>query len=176
MNFIRSSIPIALAVFLLGACSPLKYMVDYDNGADFSRYKTYNFTPASDSIPMNQLNKRRLFNAVSNEMNENGIRWNAVPDLYVHIHILMKGRTRTNVIYGHGETVNLGSGFSTTYMDLSEYSEGSVFIDLIDAGRKQMVWTGKVTGDIKSQDMIKEKDIQNIVQKLFRKFPPGKPE
>jgi hypothetical protein len=160
---------------LLGACSPVKYVVDYDETINFYRYETYNFTPAADSIPLNQLTKRRLFNALSAEMNAADIRWAAEPDVFIHVHMMLKGKTKTNVTYGHGETVSLGSGFTTTYMDLSEYSEGSVFFDIIDAKRKQLVWTGKVTGDLSNSAPWKEKDIQDAVKRVFRKFPPKPP-
>jgi hypothetical protein len=105
-------------------------------------------------------------------MNESGIRWDADPDVYVHVHMLMKGRTKTNVSYGQGATYDLGAGFSTTYLDYSEYSEGSLFFDIIDAKRKQLVWSGKATGDIKDTNILSEKDINKIVQKVFKNFPP----
>jgi len=170
------SVLIVLTLTGLYSCSSVKYIVDYDDRVDFQRYQTYNFTPAADSIPLNQLQKRRLFDAISKQMNDNGIKWNAEPDLYVHVHMLMKGRTRTNVTYGHGETVNLGSGYTSTYMDLSEYPEGSIFFDIIDSRRSQLVWTGKVTGDIKNTDPLNEKNIQKMVQRVFRKFPPRSPK
>jgi hypothetical protein len=164
-------------IFLGGlcACNSTKYVIDYDKNINFTRYETYNFTPSADSIPLNQLKKKRLFNAISAEMNAADIRWDIEPDIYVHIHMLMKGKTRTNVTYGQGQTVNLGSGFTNTYVDLSEYSEGSLFFDIIDAKQKQLVWTGKVSGTIKDSDPLSEKDINKIVQRVFREFPPRPP-
>lgn len=70
------------------------------------------------------------------------------------------------------ETYNLGSGFSTTYMDYSELSDGSLFFDIIDSKRKQLVWTSKVTGDIKDSDILREEDIYRLVKKAFKHFPP----
>ena len=167
-------LPVYFALLVLGlaSCSGLKVVQDHDSSIDFNSYQTYNFTPSADSIPINQLNKRRLFNAISAEMNESGIIWAADPDIYVHVHMLMKGKTKTNVSYGQGETYDLGSGFSTTYMDLSEFSEGSLFFDIIDSKRKQLVWSGKVTSNIKGSNTRSEKDINKIVQKVFKKFPP----
>ena len=168
--------PLALYLIFLVAgltsCGGLKVVQDHDSSIDFNGYQTYNFTPAADSIPVNQLSKRRLFDAISAKMNENDIRWAADPDLYVHVHMLMKGRTKTNVSYGQGETYDLGSGFSTTYLDYSEFSEGSLFFDIIDTKRKQLVWTSKANGAIKSADIPSEKDINKIVQKAFKNFPP----
>ena len=162
-------------LFGLGSCSSIEYVVDYDDNVNFYRYATYNFTPAADSIPVNQLNKKRLFDAVSRIMNENDIRWAEEPDIYVHIHLMMKGRTKTNITYGHGERVDLGSGFSTTYMDMSEYSEGTLFFDIIDSERKQMVWTSRANADIRDSTPMTEKEINKIVEKSFRKFPPKPP-
>ena len=167
-------LPVYFALLAMGlaSCSGLKVVQDFDSSIDFSSYQTYNFTPSADSIPINQLNKRRLFNAISAEMNESGIRWAADPDIFVHVHMLMKGKTKTNVSYGQGKTYDLGSGFSTTYMDYGEFSEGSLFFDIIDSKRKQLVWSGKVTSDIKDSNTRSEKDINKIVQKVFKKFPP----
>jgi hypothetical protein len=167
-------LPVYFAILALGltSCGGLKFVQDHDSTINFNLYETYNFTPAADSIPINQMTKRRLFNAISDEMNGNNIRWAADPDIYVHIHLMMKGKTKTNVSYGQGETYDLGSGFSTTYMDYSEFSEGSLFFDIIDAKRKQLVWSGKVSGDIKDPSILKEKDVYKIVQKAFKKFPP----
>jgi hypothetical protein len=167
-------IAIYLIVVLAGlaSCSGLKVYQDHDSTINFNRYETYNFTPAADSIPFNQMTKRRLFNAISEEMNESDIRWAAEPDIFVHVHMMMKGKTKTNVSIGQGATYDLGSGFSTTYMDYSEFSEGSLFFDIIDVKRKQLVWSGKVTGDLKNTNMPSEKDVNKIVKKAFKKFPP----
>ena len=167
---------VIIPLIAFSSCSSPKYLVDYDKAVNFYRYETYNFTPSADSIPINQLNKRRLFNAISAEMNQNDIKWAEEPDIFVHVHVLMKGRTKTNVTYGNGESVSLGSGFTNTYVDLSEYSEGSIFFDIIDAKRKQLVWTGKVTGNIKDANPMTEKEINDIVQGVFRKFPPRPPK
>jgi hypothetical protein len=156
----------------LASCSGLKVYQDHDSTINFNRYETYNFTPAADSIPINQMAKRRLFNAISEQMNENDISWAAEPDIFVHVHMMMKGRSKTNVSYGQGATYDLGSGYSTTYMDYSEFSEGSLFFDIIDAKRKQLVWSGKVTGDLKNANIPSEKDVDKIVKKAFKNFPP----
>ena len=167
-------LPVYFALLALGlaSCGGLKFVQDHDSTINFNRYETYNFTPAADSIPFNQMTKKRLFNAISDEMNGNDIRWAADPDIYVHVHVMMKGKSKTNASYGQGETYDLGSGFSTTYMDYSEFSEGSLFFDIIDTKRKQLVWSGKVSGDIKDPSILKEKDVYKIVQKAFKKFPP----
>ena len=120
----------------LASCGGLKVVQDHDSSINFNQYQTYNFTPAADSIPINQMNKRRLFDAISAVMNENDIRWAADPDLFVHVHLLLKGNTKNNITYGQGSSYDLGSGFSTTCMDPGEFSEGSLFFDIIDAKEK----------------------------------------
>jgi hypothetical protein len=50
------SLKILLAVALAGilSCSSQSYVIDNENKVNFDRYKTNNFTPAADSIPLNQ--------------------------------------------------------------------------------------------------------------------------
>jgi hypothetical protein len=176
MRIQLSLFAIFIILFGFGSCSSTKYVVDYDSSVNFYRYSTYNFTPSADSIPINQMNKKRLFDALSQEMNRIDIRWSAEPDIYLHVHLMMKGKTTTNIAYGDGETINLGSGFSTTYMDMSEYSEGTIFFDIIDARRKNLVWTSRMTADIKGNTPLSEKEINQIVDKAFKKFPPKPPK
>ncbi len=84
-------LPVYFAILAMGlaSCSGLKVVQDHDSSIDFNSYQTYNFTPSADSIPINQMNKRRLFNAISAEMNESNIRWEADPDLFVHLRSLL---------------------------------------------------------------------------------------
>lgn len=170
-KLVRLLIPLMV---LAGSCAPVKYLVDYDTQTDFRTCRYYNFTPASDSIPLDQARKRELFNAISRVMNENHIRWDARPEIYVHIHMLPGGGTPARAIYLPGETVSLNSG-SSGYMDPGEYSEGSLFIAIIDIGRKQLVWTGIASGRTRDIHPLDEQDIQVIVQRLFRDFPPTPP-
>ncbi len=158
---------------VLASCSGLKVVQDHDGTINFNLYRTYNFTPAADSIPIGQLNKKRLFNDISGEMHDSDIRWAADPDLYVHVQLLMKGSPKTMVTYGRGASCDLGSGVSGSPVDYSEFSEGSLFFDIIDAKRNQLVWTSKVNGAIESPAILTEKDIDRIVKKAFRNFPPG---
>jgi hypothetical protein len=108
-------------------------------------------------------------------MNENNIRWAAEPDVYLHVHLMLKGRENDNVTLGHGETVNLGPGYTTTYMDKSQFSEGTLIFDLIDARRKNLAWTASATDKLKGNSPLSEMEINQIVDKAFKKFPPKPP-
>ncbi len=125
-------LPVYFAILAMGlaSCSGLKVVQDHDSSIDFNSYQTYNFTPSADSIPINQLNKRRLFNAISAEMNESGIRWAADPDIFVHVHMLMKGKTKTNVSYGQGKTYDLGSGHRNHLHDPLHSAQSGAGFDL----------------------------------------------
>ncbi len=87
-------LPVYIVILAIGlaSCGGMKVVQDHDSSINFNRYQTYNFTPSADSIPINQMNKRRLFDAISAEMNNNDIRWAADPDLFVHVHMMMKGK------------------------------------------------------------------------------------
>ncbi len=54
-----------------------------------------------------------------------------------------------------------GGGFSTTTINYDTYVDGTLFIDMIDASKKQLVWQGRGTKTI-DQDASPQKREENI--------------
>lgn len=56
---------------------------------------------------------------------------------------------------------------------VSRSTEGALYVDLIDANKKELVWQGVGTGYL-TQDMEKkELRIKEFVAKIMEKYPPG---
>ena len=59
-------------------------------------------------------------------------------------------------------------------MNVSQYSEGTLFIDFIDKSKKELVWQGIGTGALRIQNrQKKENRINEFVKEIISKFPPG---
>jgi hypothetical protein len=50
--------------------------------------------------------------------------------------------------------------------------EGTLFIDIIDANRKELVWQGLGTGALTQKMDKKEERIKEIVNEILAKYPP----
>jgi hypothetical protein len=55
---------------------------------------------------------------------------------------------------------------------VSTQSEGTLFIDLIDAKEKELIWQGMGTGYISRNLEKKDERIKEFVSKVMEKFPP----
>src|SRR3954465_4173212 len=87
------AIAILLGVALLPACAPaLKVTSDYDRQADFSKYKTYSFSPQSSELQVNDLNKRRILTEIETQMAAKGFSKAETGDIIVDVRISAQER------------------------------------------------------------------------------------
>jgi Domain of unknown function (DUF4136) len=174
---------LALAAALLAGCSSgPDIRADYDKQTDFSAYKTYNFF--SDAGP-SRGNYQGLFTqymkaAIDREMQSRGYVKSDDPDLLVNFNANMEDKTKVTTspsmggYYGYrggyyGPWAGYGYGTET---HVSQYTEGTLNIDLVDADRMQLVWEGVGVGRI-TEDKLKniEREVDAAVPLFFEQFP-----
>ena len=170
-NILKLILP-ALFVIMMAGCAGIKVSTDYDHKADFSKYKTFNFSKEVDKVTLNDLNRRRLKDAISKEMEAKGFQISATPDLLVNAFV--KGKTKytatANTNYMGGMYYR-GWGSSSTYVDVNKSIEGTLFIDLIDVQEKKMIWEGVAEGLVNPRTETREDKINTVVSMIFKTFP-----
>ena len=181
-----SWIVLSLAVFaMITSCSSVDVVSDYDNRANFNSYKSYAFYKTGiDRAQISDLDKRRILRAVEYEMSQRGFQKSRNPDILVNIFTTERERVQVyNYGWGWG-----GWGWGGWYGPywgpywggywggpyVSSYTEGALFIDLIDTKTKQLVWQGKGVGTLSSYKNIekKERRIQQFVYEIMQEYPP----
>mgnify|MGYP000934239274 CR=1 FL=1 len=68
-----------------------------------------------------------------------------------------------------------GFGFGpSAYNHVSKSTEGTLFIDLIDANKKELAWQGMGTGALTTSGDIAKKEarIKEFVNEIMEKYPP----
>ena len=168
-------IPIVF-LFILGSCSSVRVNSDYDKSVDFSQYKTYAFHKQGiDKVQISEFDKKRILHAIDAELSKKGMTKSENPDLL--INILTKERERIDVDqYNAGWGYGWGYGWNPylwggrTY--ISSSTEGTLYIDLIDAKKKELVWEGEGVGYLTEQHSKKESQINEFVAKILAQFPP----
>lgn len=139
----------SLLVFMVViACSSVEVYSDYDKATDFTGYKTYAFYKKGiDRVEISDLDKKRILRAIERELKAKGMVLSDNPDLLVNI--FTKSREKIDVYnnsyhgwypwyYGYGGYYGPGYGFG--YTNVSSSTEGTLFIDLIDARKKELAW------------------------------------
>lgn len=162
------------SVVMLISCSSVKVTTDYDSKVDFSKYKTFAFYKTGiDKAEISDLDKKRILRAIETELLALGFKKSKKPDMLVSI--FTKSREKVNI-----NQSNFGYGFGWGWnpwmnrnVNVSQYTEGTLFIDFIDKKRKELVWQGIGTGALKIQNREKkEARIKEFVKEIISKFPP----
>jgi hypothetical protein len=162
------------------ACSSVRVSSDFDREADFASYKKYSFTKEAQELPVSDINRKRVLDAISNELAAKGFTTSDQPDVWIDLKVKAEQKeiasTSSTPYYGRGYGYRWGGGFSTTEINIDQYVEGTLFVDMIDAAKKQLVWQGRAVGTL-DPDASAEKRESNIsaaVKQIFTKYPPMK--
>ena len=166
-----------LFLFLLSACSSIRVNSDYDSHVDFSQYKTYAFHKKGiDRVQISELDKKRILHAIDNALMQKGMSKSENPDLLVNIFTKEREQIDVNQFnmgwgYGWGWGWNPYFWGGNTYVSSS--TQGTLYIDLIDAKKKELIWQGEGIGTLTENRKEKEKQINEFVSKILAQFPPA---
>jgi hypothetical protein len=163
-------------LLIAASCATIKVSSDFDKSAQFPGYKTYAFTPEALNLNIEELNRKRLITAIENELSLKGFTKSENPDVLIDVNVTgEKKQTATATSTGgyHGR-YGWGGGYGTTTVNYDSYVEGTLFIEMIDAGKKEMVWQARGVGTIDPDASAdkREKNINYAVKQIFTQYPP----
>lgn len=168
---------------VMTSCSSVKVGYDYDKQADFTKYKTYAFSEDTKNLPIEQLNRDRIIQAVETELAAKGFTKSDNPDVLIDLQVKAKTETEataTNTGAGmYGGRYGFAGGYGyggTTYVSYNEYTVGSLFINMVDKSSEKIVWQGRgsKTIDEDASPSKREANINSGVKQIFTQYPPKK--
>lgn len=186
-----------LVLLFLSSCTSVRVLSDYDREADFNEYKSYAFYKTGiDKAQISDLDKKRILRAIEAEMANRGFTKSDNPDILVSIFTKEKEEVD---IYNNawGGAWGWGGGWGWGWGGFgpgwgwggwgpgwgwgggpmaSTRTEGSLYIDLIDAGSKELVWQGKGVGNLGNIENIEKKEerIREFVSEILMQYPPDR--
>ncbi|MEM6515610.1 MAG: DUF4136 domain-containing protein [Bacteroidota bacterium] len=187
-------LPLLVIVLALTSCSSVRVASDYDKETQFDEYKTFAFYKTGiDKAEISDLDKRRILRAIEAELLAKGYTKSENPDMLVSI--FTKAQTRVDVYqnnWGWGGFGGWGwggfgwggwgwggfgpgwgwGGWGLNQPIVSTSNEGTLFIDLIDAEKKELVWQGSGAGNLPDKMEKKEERIKEFVNKMLENYPP----
>lgn len=166
-----------LAVTLFTGCAsgPSIY-VNTDPAASFATYRTYNFaTPlGTDGPGYSSILSQYLRTATSRELEARGYQLSDSPDLLVNFNVQTRDKiqtttTRSTPRYGGYYGYRAGrygvwGGYDT---QVTQYTEGTLTLDIVDAARKQLAWEGTAVGRVQEKN---RSNLQPVIDDLIAKF------
>ena len=156
---------------------------DYDHSANFAGYRTFGFYDplGTDTAGYSTLVTQTLKSAVRQQMESRGyVYTESSPDLLVNFNGKLQEKTSVSQVpsmmgpayYGYrgGYYGGWGGYGYDTYV--SQYTEGTLNVDVVDANRKQLVWEGVAVGRVtKKHEEDRDAALRAAVSEIFTRYP-----
>jgi len=166
-----------LAVLLFASCSSVQVTTDYDNTVDFQQFRTYAFMKDGvDKINISDLDKKRILKAIDEQLTAKGYSKSENPDLLINLFTDTKQIVNVNTYGGWGYGFYRPWGWNPWmmgpgYQSVSTSTEGILYVDVLKAKSKELIWQGKGTGYLTTRQSKKEERIKEFVSKVLETFP-----
>ena len=165
----------ALALTMAAVAMAQQVETTVDRSADFSKYKTFKVEVAT---PWgNSIGEKNVLEELASALAAKGwSRTQESPDVHVLVHGATEEKRQLNTFYTGGYGMGYygwgwgGVGSSTT--TVSEYTEGTLVVDMFDASSKTLVWRGVAQDELKKKQAKREKQAERAIEKLLKDFPP----
>lgn len=186
MHLLIKRAMMATSVLLLTACasSPNTFS-NADPDVDFAQYKTYGYFPtlSTDTAQYQSMVSSFLKVAVAQELDKRGLTYDEeAPQLRVNFFINTKDKIKTRSV----PTMGMGGGYYD-YRDpfydswggyggyetrVTQYTEGTLNIDVVDIASNKLVWEGSVVGKLSDKDVRNmEQTVDEAVAAVMTSFP-----
>jgi hypothetical protein len=175
---------LAAVAVLASACTTLQVGSDYDRTASFHGYKTFTVMQRGHSGVSNPLVAVRASDSIKAELTQKGFVEASDPskaDFTVDFTIGAQERTDVNAYpepyvgpgWGWGARGWWGGPYWGSAVDVRQYHEGTLSIDVFDAHSHRPVWHGWAKKELTRQDMDNSAEpIHKAVAAVLAKFPP----
>jgi hypothetical protein len=204
MKVFRLTIAGALLLTIVTAALGMSVKSDYQKNFDFSQLRTFAFKTdraANDPLSTNTLEAERIQNALVSQLEANGFTQSSDNQDFI-VAFYSRTREKTQVQstggFGPGPRFGFGRGFGWGYgipyrarwrwgygpdIWTTNYTQGCVMADIIDARTSELVWRGKVTDTVNgigqsekqanqaAKDLVKQfmKDAKKVDKNLTKK-------
>lgn len=153
--------------------------VDFDKSADFAALKT--FSTKLGTSWNNQIGEKRVMEEIDASLTEKG--WKKVdanPDAIVVVHGATSTKRSLNTFYSGGGYGGYGyrgwgggMGMGTATTTESEYTVGTLVVDIFNAKSKALVFRGTASDELSDKADKNAKKLDKATNKMFKDFPPG---
>lgn len=139
---------------LLASCSPVSVTTDYDRSVSFQKYKTYALAPAAKGQSLSPSSEAALRDTLRAELAKKGLveKTSGKPDISIARHAFTQDKLSVQEYTDWGYTggalpyrygyYGAWAGAPRTYVDVSQYTQGTLILDFVDTKSNQLVFRG----------------------------------
>lgn len=182
---IRGALIAIVALLFSGCASTPNTFANADPAIDFSQYRTFGYFPtlSTDKANYESLVSSFLKVAVAQELDKRGLANDEEnPQLRVNFYINTQEKIQSRSVptsggyYGYRDPFydpwGGYGGYGGSETRISQYTEGTLNIDVVDAATKKLVWEGSIVGRLSDKDLRNmEKTVDDAVAAVMKGFP-----
>lgn len=160
---------------ILVGCSAPRVITFVNEQADFASYESFRVVnPTSEKDDFSQEAQEtldRLEAAIINEMEQRKYYVAHASDLIVYYRILIDQQTDYHMD-NYPSRYDYYSGYSYYQVRKDQYDQGTLLIDLKDAGSRKLVWQGTLDLKVKDRSKVtKEEIVEHTIAMIFAEYP-----
>lgn len=158
-----------LILLITSSCASVSVKTDYDTHTDFTKFKTFAFYKKGiDKAKISDIDKRRILRAIETELKATGMTVSKNPDMLVSI--FAKSKKQMDIYQSYPGYYYGGHWNSNT----SNYTEGTLMIDFIQAKDKKLLWQAIGKGALNTSGNVEKKEarINEFVAEVLKQYPP----
>jgi Domain of unknown function (DUF4136) len=150
---------------------------NYDRGANFAAYKTYQWVDIPGGAVPDPFIDRDIKRAIDEQLAQKGLtKVEKDADIHVGYQFALREEKSVN-LWGTGGGPGWGWGPwgpSDVHGQTSTIPVGTLVVDLYDRGKKQLIWRGDAskTIDLKKDPDKNYRNLQKAMAELFKNYPP----
>jgi Domain of unknown function (DUF4136) len=171
--------PVLVLLFLLlvvGRALAQDATYNFDQGADFSKYKSYKWVSIKNAQQVDEITARQITADIDEGLAKTGLLKtdSAAADLNIGYQTAIGKQTQWNAYntgWGYGPRWG-GPGMATATSQTIH--TGQLDLDIRDAANKRLIWRGVVskTIDPDAKPEKRQKNLQKAIEKLLKNYPP----
>ncbi len=179
MKLVKTLVLAGVALAVASGAWAQDVKVDYDKAANFGAIKTFSLKLGT--AWGNQIGEKRVMDEFTEALTAKG--WKVAPEGQADSQVVLHGATQTkrslNTFYsggmgGYGYRGWGGmGGTGTATTTESEYTVGTLVVDIFDAKGKSLLWRGVAQDELSDKTDKNIKKLGKASEKLFKDFPPG---
>jgi hypothetical protein len=164
---------LVLAVLLSACATSPSVKIDFDPGANFTRFQTYSWIARPDGG--SPLMQQRIVDGIDSRLQARG--WKLVPngDVHVAAHVTSTERQTFNTTYNNFgySWGGFGPATSSSRTTVDTFEVGTLVVDMFEGKGKTALWRGTASGTLQDDPARMTAMLQAALDKMFAGFPPG---
>ena len=160
---------------LIMACAPVRVNYDYDEKADFNKYKTYNYYSDLET-GLSTFDTKRLLDILDDEMRAKGMSLSGDPDFYINIYSSTSKNVNASsfgvAVGGTGD--NIGGAVNMNFPVQHFRNSRKIVFDFIDEEGQGLFWRAVSESGYIEKGTANEREaiLKAVVQEVLSNYPP----